>query len=407
MRSRPAALTLAATLAATLLAGCGQGTDDEIPDLDDETLATDDAAEAADLETAEGGIRGFAAAGPLRGVVKVTVTGQADTHTGLQLGPDLFITSGRFIGHGTAPANVRVTAAPGTAGAQSTAAAGVNASDFFPAAIVHHADFAANNTQVYTVDQRTAPALVNQIVRCYEYVGDRMNYADMRLTAANADGTMNMSNAFLTGDTVEDADAGAPCFDLSRWSAVGMVHRQVNGSLQLVRYAPMQAWLDGQRNVATLRNDARNTRGAFYTVAPDGTRMCLDIPFGSPFDGEVPTVYPCHYGPAQRFWLDVSVDAGRVRLASDASGRCLDMPSGSTISGTNYQQFGCHLGFNQRFTYTTWNDAAGGVKLGITHAPGQSLCLSVEGGPTNVSHAVEERTCTGSADQRWFPRWIP
>lgn len=186
-----------------------------------------------------------------------------------------------------------------------------------------------------------------------------------------------MSSAFATGDTVEDADAGAPCFDVSRWTAVGMVHRLVNGNLQLLRYTAMQAWLDGQRNVAALRNDARNARLALFTVAPNGTRMCLDIPFGSPYDGEVPTVYPCHYGPAQRFWLDSSVDPARVRLASDASGRCLDMPSGSTLSGTNYQQFGCHLGFNQRFTYTTWNDAAGGVKLGVTHAPGQSLCLSV------------------------------
>lgn len=358
-------------------------------------------------ETAESGIRGFSLRDPLRGLVKVTVTGQADTHTGLQLGPDVVITSNRWIGHATAPANVRVAAMPGTAGAQSTLAAGVNASDFFPAAIVHHADFAANNTQAYPIDERDAAGLANQVVRCYEFVGDRLNYADMRLGPANADGTINMSSAFPTLDTVEDADGGAPCLDTNRWTAVGMVKRAVNGTVQLQRYAPMRPWLDGQRNVAAMRNDARNARASFYTLAPNGTRMCLDIPWGSPFDGETPTVYPCHYGPAQRFWLDLSVDPNRVRLVSDASGRCLDMPSGSTVSGTNYQQFGCHLGFNQRFTYTLWNDAAGGVKIAATHAPGQSLCLSVEGGPTAVSHAVEQRTCTGSADQRWFPRWVP
>jgi hypothetical protein len=402
VRSLICSFRLLGLAAAALLAtACGEGGDEH----DDPTPEFVEDGPA--LETAEGGIRGYALQAPLRGIVKIAVTGQADAKTGLQLGPDLVVTSNRWLGHATAPANVRVTALPGTASAQSTVAAGVNATDFFPAAVVHHADFAANASTLYPIDERAPADLTNGVVRCYEYVGDRLNYADMRLGPANADGSMPLSSAFATGDTVEDADSGAPCLDTTRWTAVGMVDRAVNGTVHLRRYAPMRPFLDGQRTVAALRNDARNARASFYTVAPNGTRMCLDIPFGSPFDGETPTVYPCHYGPAQRFWLDQSVDANRVRLVSDSSGRCLDMPSGSTVSGTNYQQFGCHLGFNQRFTYTLWNDAAGGVKIAATHAPGQSLCLSVEGGPTAVSHAVEQRTCTGSQDQRWFPRWVP
>jgi hypothetical protein len=159
-RRLTARLTLAAAVAAvtSVALGCEGSPDAPYEEIDTVEVT----------ETAESGIRGFSLRDPLRGLVKVTVTGQADTHTGLQLGPDVVVTSNRWIGHATAPANVRVAAMPGTAGAQSTLAAGVNASDFFPAAIVHHADFAANNTQAYptavshAVEQRTCTGSADQ-----------------------------------------------------------------------------------------------------------------------------------------------------------------------------------------------------------------------------------------------------
>lgn len=398
-----------------LLPACGEGQADELlafdevaADAPDEAFADDtDAEDGLALETSLRAIRGFVAANPLRGIIKVAVAGQADVHTGLQLRPDMVVTSNAFIGHATAPASVTLTAAPGTASAQTATARGVNASDYFPAAILHHDDFSAANSFAYSIDRRTSAQLVNEVVRCYEYVGNRLNYADMRITAAVAGGALTVQSAFLTGDTIEPGDAGAPCLDLDTWTAVGMVSSNGAGGLRLDRYAPMEVWFDGQRNVAGARDDVRNARLSLYTLAPNGQAMCLDIPFGSPYSGELPTVYPCHYGPAQRFWLDMRVDANRPQLVSDASGLCLDVPNASTAGGVNYQQYGCHTGFNQRFELTLWNDAAGGWKLRPAHATPQNLCLSVEGGPSAVSHAVEQRVCTGAADQRWLPRWAP
>lgn len=177
-----AALTLVAALPA-----CGEGLGDELlaedefapdavesADLGDPGDSPDDElAEPSDdgpfdapvLGTATQAIRGFVASGPIRGIIKITVAGQADTRTGIQLRADLVVTSNAFIGHNTAPGNVTVTAAPGTAGVQSVTARGVNASDYFPTAVLHHDDFSAANTAIYSIDRRTPAQLTNEILR--------------------------------------------------------------------------------------------------------------------------------------------------------------------------------------------------------------------------------------------------
>jgi len=378
------------TLAAALAGGC-------LADAGDEGLATDDVATAEEAIQAGGGTA------PIAGIIKIDVIGQADTHTGLLLSPGLVLTSGRWMSWQTTPSNVTATSGPGSSSPQVRTARFVNSSSYFPEAIAQVPPFTGGHANTVPIDTRSSAALLGVTLRCYEYVGNQLRWADMRVAAASGD---DLTLAPVFG-TVEDADAGAPCLDLSTYTAVAMVSSGPPvGPAKAHRLGGMQPWFDGMRNLFDTRNASSSSRLALYTIAPNGSQMCLDIPWGSPFDHEALNVYPCHFAPAQRFWLDYRVDAGRPRLVSDSSGRCADVPSSSLVSGTNYQQFGCHAGWNQRFELSIWNDAIGGWKLKPAHAPAQNLCLSVEGGPSNVSVPTEQRTCVGTQDQRWWPRWL-
>lgn len=352
-------------------------------------------------ELAEAPIVGATNPAAIGGIVKITVNGQADTHTGFLIAPNLVLTSKNWMDWSTAPGTVTVVGGAGSFAPQSRVGSWINSSNRHAAALIQLAPFTGDSARVLPIDTRASSNLTGLVVRCYEHVGDFLQYADMRITAANGD-DLTLSPSF---GTTESADAGAPCFDLSTWTAVAMVTPSVGATPHAFRIAGMQPWTEGMKNLAAARSSLNATRLSLYTIAPNGQRMCLDIPDASPLDGSAINVYPCHYGPTERFWLDYRADANRPRLVSDVSGRCADMPNASLASGSNYQQYGCHLGWNQRFELSLWNSGSGGWKLMPSHAPAQNLCLSVEGGPTATPHPTEQRTCTGSADQRWFPVW--
>ena len=359
----------------------------------------------ADVATDDDAIIGGVNSGALAGILRVTVAGDPDVHTGLLLSPDLVLTSNRWISWSTAASSVTATSGFGGPSPQVRTGRFVNNTWYFPAAITQVAAYTAGHVNSYAVDTRAPAALLDVLLRCYEYDGNHLEYADVRITGVSG----NDLTLTSTVGTLENVDAGAVCLDLSTYTAVGMVTGVTGGVAHAYRTGAMAPWLDGMRNLAGTRNASGSTRLALYTRAPNGTRMCLDIPWGSPYDHEAINAYPCPNPPTpnQRFWLDTRVDAARPRLVADTSGRCADIPSSSLASGTNYQQFGCHAGWNQRLELSIWPDAAGGWKIQPAHAPAQNLCLSVEGGPNNASRPTEQRTCTGTSDQRWFPIWNP
>ena len=165
-----------------------------------------------------------------------------------------------------------------------------------------------------------------------------------------------------------------------------------------------RAWLGHLQNLGRVRTHHGNARVAIYNNL--SSPMCADIPWASPFSGEPMNQYPCHYGPAQRFWLDYGIEPDHPRLVSDASGLCADVPGASSAGGYNLQQYECHAGTNQRFELSLWGDSAGGWKVRPLSGLSANLCLGVEGGSSPNAAPLEQRSCGGSWDQRWFLRWL-
>lgn len=347
-------------------------------------------------------MRGAAYNGAFAGIVRVVVAGQADTHTGLLVAPGLVLTSRNWVDYTTPPGNVTVTSGANSQTQQSRLGQYVNANSFASATIIQVHDFLDGHARFPAIDMRANIALQGVLVRCYEYRDSTLLWAPMRVVAANGDGTLTLT-VDSTDKLVEHADAGAVCVDESTRTAVGMVTGVFNGQARILPYRSLSPWIGGIRNVAAVRDDARSTRWAFYTLGRAGERMCLDLPWGSHYEHELINVYPCHYGPSQRFWYDLRVDVNNPRIVSDASGQCFDVPDASTTPGRDTQQVTCHGGANQRFRITPYNDATGGLRIQPLHALAQNLCLGVEGGASSTPRATETQVCNGNIAQRWFP----
>ncbi len=360
-------------------------------------------------------MRGAAYNGAFAGIVSVAVAGQADTHTGLLVAPGLVLTSRNWVDYATQPGNVTVTSGASSQTPQARRGRYVNANAFVAASVVQVNDFLDGHARFPAIDNRSNLALQNVLVRCYEFSEQRsvasgeqqyrdntLLWAPMRVAGSNADGTLTLA-VDSTDKFVEHADAGAVCMDESTRTAVGMVTGVFTGQARILPYRAMSPWINGLRNLAAVRDDGRSMRWAFYTLGTRGERMCLDLPWGSHFEQELINVYPCHYGPAQRFWYDFRIDTLNPRIVSDASGQCFDVPNGSTSPGNDMQQFACHSGANQRFRITAYNDAVGGLRIQPVHALAQNLCLGVEGGASSTPRATETQVCNGNIAQRWFP----
>ncbi len=354
----------------------------------------------ADLGHQQAPIIGYRNSSPLPGIVKVTVAGQSDTHTGVLIGrPDVVITSARWLDVLTRPSTVTVSSVGTTQPTQSRTARFINTAANGPVSAVQVDTFTAGHARSYQADLRASAAFVGQLLRCYEYVGDTLYYADMHVSSTSGD-ELVMSPTTVT---LEDPDAGAPCLDVGTQTVVGIASRTVTGQIRVQRLLPQIAWLGALPNLNDTRNHWASSKTSLYTTTTSGQRMCLDIPNGQAGDHAPLNAYPCHYGTNQKFWLDFRADQSELRLVSDSTGRCADVPGGQTHSGVDYQMYGCHLGANQRLDLTQWSDSAGGLKLMPSHT--QGLCLSLDGSASQSTRRVEQRTCTGASDQRWYLAW--
>ncbi len=389
--------TLAALLAASFATAC---VDD--PDALDADDAAGDDVELSD--TSQEIVGSFVSAVDFAGVVQVVVSGQADTRTGLSIGGGLVVSSNRWFDWATVPGTITATAGAGRASPQPRVGVHTSSSAYFPLSIVQSGAFTGGHANTPAIDARTSAQLQGAVLRCYEYVGTQLRYVDAAVIGTGDDPDDLRLGVYLPGALV-DADAGAVCVDLAAGTAVAMVTRVTGGTPYAERLASMSTWFDGMRNLAATRNDSRSARMSLYTVGAGGERLCLDVPWGSPYDHAPVNVFPCHYGPAQRLWMDQRVSSSFPRFVLESSGRCMDAPGAQQTSGLDEQQYGCHSGTNQQFELTLWGDAQGGWKLRPLHARSRNLCLSVDGGVAASGRPTEQRTCTGSADQRWFPRW--
>lgn len=384
---------LVPVVATALAVGCGS--------VDPELSAADE--EVAELSEA---IINATESPAMAGVLAIQIVGQGNVRTGIQIGNRLVLASSAWMNWQTRPADLAVRSGAGEGNLGTTlAAAFVNSSDYYPASIIQIASTPGNRP---AIDSRSGPQLVGVVLRCFEYQNrTTLRAVDVSVTAESGN-TLTASPTIAEPGSLQTVDYGAPCLDLQTGTAVGFLSGQSGNVSTIYRLATLQPWIDGMTNLAEVRSRAGSAGPiAFYNTPSGNSRFCLDIPWGGPFPNFPLNQYPCHYGPAQRFWLDYSVDPDKPRMVSDSSGLCIDVPSGSSADGVNLQQYPCHTGANQRFEMTFWGDAVGGLKLRPVHAIPSNRCLSVEGGPSTVNGPVpaEQRTCANSStnlDQRWF-----
>ena len=107
-----------------------------------------------------------------------------------------------------------------------------------------------------------------------------------------------------------------------------------------------------------------------------GSSVALDPELGFDFDTEPLAALPL---PSHT----------RFALASMTSGKCLDVPNSSTANGVRLQQYPCKSGGNQFFYWELIGQSQVRIR---THS---YKCLDVSDG------TVRQRTCTGSASQRF------
>lgn len=356
-----------------------------------------------DLAHLEAPISGYRSPLGVAGIVKISVAGQSDTHTGVLIGrSDIVITSARWLDFLTRPGDVTVRTMSPSGPVQARAGRFINTSwaggSATPLSAVQVSAFTSGEGRSYAIDTRTSSALVGRALRCYEYVGDNLIYADMTVGRVEGSELVVAGNAQL-GINLEDADAGAPCIDLQTGTVVGLASRVVAGEARVARLEPHRLWLDALPELNDTRDHWASSKASLYTRTSSGQRLCIDVPNGQAGDHVALNAFPCHYGPNQKFWLDYRAHTSQFRLVSESTGRCADQPGGLAQSGGDYQLYACHSGPNQRFELGLWQDQAGGLKLAPAHAP--TLCLSVD--PN--TRRVEQRTCTGANDQRWYLAW--
>lgn len=358
------------------------------------------------------------------GIIEVQVGGES--HTGILLpactagvggcpnpAPAIVLTSEDWVGPATAPSSVGLARYANAGTAVVRTGRFVNTSVDFPGAVIQSSGW--SNAQIIPRATGAASTFLNRQLNCFEYAVNGSTGQTVLKRATVTVSSVSGEDLIANGNTLHTRDTGAVCVDVLTNQAVGMLRdvtinqNNQTTSATIRRYAGMQEWFDGLRTLSLVRTHSSNARLAFYNDL--AARKCLDVPWGTVWNTTV-NQFPCHsnqgsgIGISQRFWLDYSVDANRPRFVSDASGKCLDIPSSSLASGQGIQQFPCHTGMNQRFDIDLWSTGQGWRVRGA-HDPAHNLCLSVDGGPTPQSRPIEQRTCSGTTDQRWFITWVP
>jgi hypothetical protein len=129
-----------------------------------------------------------------------------------------------------------------------------------------------------------------------------------------------------------------------------------------------------------------------YRIGPLTGGKCLDIPYGSPNNGEIVQQYDCHNGDNQQ-WLVVPRVTPR-QLVAKHSGRCVDVYKSNPADGTNVAQFGCRDQANQKWTMGS-KTVVGGVPYFSLVANHSGKCMDAAG--TNV----QQYTCHNGDNQKW------
>ncbi len=339
---------------------------------------------------------------PRAGVVRISIPGDPQVRTGLLVGPDLVLTSARFVPAGVNASAIQVT--NGVNGAQVRSGWVVTLNPYMPVAIIQTTQPFASPGAVI-IDARSAQGIVNAGARleCSAY-----RSANEFQTAAQAVIRTDGPREYLVGPNpnstqrLDDWDAGAPCFDTNTGSWVGFaLSSPGNNQTRVFVASEIAFFVRGMQRLAQVR---RNTVGAAFmvqTTAPGGARMCLDIPWGWPYDGIGLNQIPCTGNLSQRWFLDTS-HTGAPSLINAVTGTCVDVPGGSQQPGERLQAYACHDGPNQG-----WAGNGGGrlapLSAPLNRATGlRTLCMSVRGGASGVTQPVEQATCVaGAAQQDW------
>lgn len=330
-------------------------------------------------------------------------------HTGMVVAKDssagylLVLTSEQVVNDGTTPSTVTVVDDPTVYGPSQTGRY-VNSSAFFPGAVIQTSDFSPS---LAPLDGRASSALVGRALRCFQYSNPTtLQYVDIRVTGYAGD-TLTAGYApdqsYNVPQLLNAWDQGAMCSDWGTGGFVGFVTSANTINVTLQRIGGLSGWIGQMQSLARVRTHYGNARVALYNNL--SSPMCTDIPWGSPYANEPVNQYPCHYGSSQRFWLDYSIDPNYPRLVSDASGLCIDVANATGASGQNLQQYPCHTGSNQRFEFSLWGDSAGGWRIRPLSGLATNVCDSVEGGSSPNPAPLEQRSCGGAWDQRWFLSW--
>lgn len=356
-----------------------------------------------DLGTTEDEIVGNTLAGSngsiaWQGVVRLQIAGSTQVRTGVLVGPDLVVTSSRWVTATTAPS--AITLWNGTSGGSNVvqrAARAVTVNPYLPFAFIHTAQ-AFPGTPL-ALDARTAAQLVGASFNCYAY----RTAADFRRAAQFAVQTDGARELLVGPDVLshwlEDRDAGAPCLDPATGAVVGFaLEARPGNQTRLFGASHLAFFVRAMQHVADLRRASGGTPAdVVHTRSPGGAPMCLDIASGNPYDHANVNQYPCHGGDNQRWYFEWRT--GGAALVNVATGTCLDVPGFDTRAGTRLQAYTCNGGSNQ-----TWAPKAHNLVDAYGPLSAPTLCLSVRGGASATSQPVEQATCDPAAPHQSWTR---
>lgn len=336
----------------------------------------------------------------------ITIGADPTVRTGFAISSDLVVTSRSWLTSATDPRQVTVQAHR-TSNAQRAIAVTVN--DYFPMAFIQ---VGAPLTLPYlAADSADTPAqLVGDHLVCYNRDPGRGAYgAGVRIE--RVDGDREVLGA--AGSVVTEAFVGGPCYHDDRGLSgplVGFV-LSVSGTYPASRprifVTRDTRWFrDRMVLVAGLRSRYGNGFKV-HTRASNGTAMCLDVPWGYPYDRTALNVFPCNGGNNQRFFPDATNPWGTAWVNAQ-TGNCIDVPDAKQEAGVGMQMSGCNNGRNQAIV-----ENAGGTLSPLsspqvasgTNAGKLALCLAPSAGGSSASSRVVQTWCNFSPFQYVYHLW--
>ena len=345
------------------------------------------------------------------GVVQITVTGESQVRTGILLGNDLVMTSARVINGSTEPARIQIR--NGTGNAEMRTGMIIVANPYMPVVMIQTTQpFTTAHNVVF--DPRSAQQMVTagQGMTCMAYRSANEFQRAAQL-AKRIDGPREYIVGPVQNSTqrLDDLDAGAPCFDLPSGNKklLGFAHSSPgNNETRLFVASEIEFFARNMTHLAEVRRDSGNgSPFMVQTTAPNGSRMCLDIAWGWPYDQAGVRQFPCGGATNQRWFYDFRRPSG-VALINAITGTCIDVPGGSTQPGTALQTFRCQGGPNQGWEVNTGHHLSPQSAPYGAAFPYRALCMSVRGGASASSQLVEQSTCVpGAAHQDWDFSYVP